>query len=493
MPRHDIILPGLPDLGNNAERERVDVTAAARKREFRTTDFTGTFETRQPSVGDWTTLTAALGEHTGEEQRKLIHDFDQRGVRDPEDIPAGVTYLLQMLAHDVVMSVRAAAGSRLPLTNAVERPLVLQSLYGAGPNAAPHLFAPEKNFFSGRFQLNHRTPDTPPETDFFRERVVGHVLARNAVLADARSDSNAFVSQLVVLWMRFHNAVLDRIDVEARPHRELLETDSEARLEQRYRMARGVVQRSWLNVIGQDILTRLLDPSPAPYRGSSDDGRVNVDLSHAALRVFHSMPLVRYHLRDGLTNRTLADGLGDGANKPERLDFANWGIDWQHFFDDGSVLARNRTRIFIGPNEVLEGKATGLEDAHPLAAIDYLREARMGTIAVRDIDRIYCDALRPDLAPGAREATISTILTERSVPADIASRVAAAPPVALFLQIEAHLAHGGRRLGPIGSALVAGPLKRFAANAETEAIADDFAGSDALIASDMAELLRRLA
>lgn len=493
MPRHDIILPGLPELGKNAERERVDVTSTVRQREFRTTNFAGSFETRQPNVGDWTTLAAALGEHTGEEQRKLIHDIDQGGMPDAGDIPAGVTYLLQMLAHDVVMSVRAAAGSRLPLTNTVERPLVLQSLYGAGPNAAPHLFAPKKSSFSGRFQLNHGTPDTPPETDFFREKVVGHVLARNAVLADARSDSNAFVSQLVVLWMRFHNAVLDRIDVGARPHRELLETDPESRLEQRYRMARSVVQRSWLNIIRAEILTRLLDPNPAPYRGGCDDGRVNVDLSHAALRVFHSMPLVRYHLRDGQSNRTLDAGLGDGANNWKRLNYRLWGIDWRHFFDDGPALARNRTRIFIGPNEVLEGKATELDDAHPLAAIDYLREARMGTIAVRDIDRIYGDALHSDLTPGARVTTISRLLAERGVPANAANRVAAAPPVALFLQIEAYLAHGGRRLGPIGSALVGGPLKRFAMNAEAEAIADDFAGSDALIASDMANLFSSLA
>jgi hypothetical protein len=129
---------------------------------------------------------------------------------------SGQTYLAQMLAHELVSSTSSPTIKRRPF-------FTLDSIYGnklIGNTVADtgHVFDSalftEEGFFKYRFEQLEIC-------DF--ERPFGSKLALSA---DKRNDQNLFVSQLHLLWLRFHNAVLRYIEANA-PHTFALMTRAE--------------------------------------------------------------------------------------------------------------------------------------------------------------------------------------------------------------------------------------------------------------------------
>ena len=59
------------------------------------------------------------------------------------DIPSGYTYLLQLIAHDLVESslfLSRSGDSVLGLSNVRTKPLRLETIFGGGPIACPHAY-----------------------------------------------------------------------------------------------------------------------------------------------------------------------------------------------------------------------------------------------------------------------------------------------------------------------------------------------------------------
>src|SRR5436190_1532261 len=73
--------------------------------------------------------------------------LDQTAAGAP--IPSGYTYLLQFIAHDMVDSTQSVnvSGHQLEFAfaNARARALSLDTIYGAGPDEAPHAYEPTDN------------------------------------------------------------------------------------------------------------------------------------------------------------------------------------------------------------------------------------------------------------------------------------------------------------------------------------------------------------
>ena len=149
-------------------------------------------------------------------------------------LPSGYTYLMQFIAHDMVdsvVSVRREAGALRPSgLNARAAALMLDTLYGAGPEEASNVYAVTEGTLRGkgdipRLQLRIGEPQAPgasaatlycPYRDLARakapscDKLAGPSanLLTETYVADMRNDSHAFMSQITVLFVLLHNQVL---------------------------------------------------------------------------------------------------------------------------------------------------------------------------------------------------------------------------------------------------------------------------------------------
>ena len=143
--------------------------------------------------------------------------------RDNPRIPAGYTYLLQLIAHDMVDSVVSFTDDGSPHPqNARSAPLLLDTLYGRGPDQSSQAYAFDALQHSlGRAPRTHmrlakRPAAPPPNSRYcpFRDiaRSVPNSLESplftDAMLADPRNDAHALLSQLTVVFKLLHNHVL---------------------------------------------------------------------------------------------------------------------------------------------------------------------------------------------------------------------------------------------------------------------------------------------
>jgi hypothetical protein len=93
----------------------------------------------------------ARGAGTDDPQKEELWDTALPGASGKTDnpgLPSGYTYLLQLIAHDMVDTVRAATIASVDgrsvmapdFYNTRERPLLLDTIYGAGPDECPHAY-----------------------------------------------------------------------------------------------------------------------------------------------------------------------------------------------------------------------------------------------------------------------------------------------------------------------------------------------------------------
>lgn len=272
--------------------------------------------------------------------------------RDNFAIPAGYTYLLQFLAHDLVettVEFWAAADAGLPSRNMRDEALALDTLYGGGPAACPVAFAPAGPLVDLRTKLRlGRIGDADrlglqggcPFRDLARLKETTAAPPSNlddpsqVYLADARNDDNTLVSQITVLFSVLHNAIADRLDGLS--------------AQARFTHASVAVLTMYHQVIARDLMARLLHPRvfPVLYQklaaGSGPwlwQGQgIPLEFSHGAFRVGHAMVRPFYQLN--ATTRIIPEELmggpviGDTVRRPLP---ASWIVEWARFFELGMV------------------------------------------------------------------------------------------------------------------------------------------------------------
>src|SRR6266536_6352861 len=131
-------------------------------------------------------------------------------------LTAGFTFLGQFLDHDMTFDPTSSlARARDPesIRNFRIPALDLDSLYGGGPGASPHLY--DRSLDGGR--TTFLTEEIPGSSAVSIDGSSRHDLARNsqgvALAGDPRNDENLIISQLHLAFLRFHNTVL--ADVKA--------------------------------------------------------------------------------------------------------------------------------------------------------------------------------------------------------------------------------------------------------------------------------------
>jgi hypothetical protein len=354
---------------------------------------------------------------------------------DPnESIPAGYTYLGQFIDHDLTFD----PASQLQRDNDPEAlidfrtpRLDLDSVYGAGPDDQPYLYDWADERDPGVRMLLGPGPDRPAGTaavDLPRNQ------AGRALIGDARNDENALVAQLHLLFLRFHNQVVEHLREQERAPtgRDLLE-DAQREVRWHYQW---IVRHEFLPLVTGDTLEHF---ERRFFRWSGDQPFMPVEFSAAAFRFGHSMVRQNYVLRRGTPPVDILPGLRGRRPLPEDLV-----LEWRQFFplpDERRPLGSMRidTRLAGALRHV---PPTGL----PLAQLNLERSQALGLPSGTDVAH----------AIGETALTDGELALGDVVDAEAREALLRAPPLWYYVLRETDRpGNAGTHLGPVGARLVA--------------------------------------
>ena len=393
----------------------------------------------------------------------IMHDAEDDSGNS--EIPAAYTFFAQFVDHDITLDVHSELhGEALDedvlreLPNLRSASLDLDSVYGFGPDVSPHLYAPNQQ---GRLLVGSQVNGVENPNDVPR-RTDGH-----ALLGDPRNDENLFLSQLHLLFLRFHNRLLIEHDFER------------AQREARYH---------YQHLVLHDFLGRICDEGVYNFalplirvnanRGQAqreypffrdaliDDGdrvRMPVEFAAAAYRFGHSMVRSQYPVNADYPAIEIFD---------ERFGTLGFGqvpleltVDWRFLLVD--VEARHPYARSKAIDHLLADELIRLPD--PVVGRNAPQNDR--ALAFRNLLRGYVLRLpsgqRVEAALAARGYPIRTpddeeyqdirlgeILAGADLDAETRRRLEQHTPLFLYLMREAGIRGGGNRLGPVGSAIL---------------------------------------
>ena len=250
-------------------------------------------------------------------------------------VPAGITYLGQFIDHDITFDPMSKADPTEPhkLINFRTPRLDLDSLYGGGPKDQPFLYDWEESDQGSKLLVgaNEVGPDAkdPRALDDLPRNQQGR-----ALIGDPRNDEHAIIAQLHLVFIRFHNAVVDHLRKTNAPGDHF----DEAQRLVRWHYQWIVVHEFLPLVVGEEMRDEAL-LERKHFRWKSEPF-VPVEFSGAAYRFGHSMA------RDGYRVRRKQDDGGDthpiplfeGAAGGDSLAGQSWMaeahlVEWDLFFD----------------------------------------------------------------------------------------------------------------------------------------------------------------
>ncbi len=390
---------------------------------------------------------------------------------DNPNIPAGFTYLGQFIDHDITLDttpLAMQATDPLAVMNFRTPSLDLDSVYGQGPGVAPHLYQRDPaNGFKVTPKLLIGAAAASP--DFAGGTVAAgpHDLPRNsigrALIGDERNDENLAVAQTHLAMLKFHNAVVDMLVADGA---DLHSADM-------FVKARRIVTWHYQWIALYDWVERLTEPGLVDR--IRHDGRkyyrfksrpyMPVEFSAAAYRLGHSMVREVYGFNrvfptgaatlgllfnfTGKSGNIVGDLAPDGATPPGPIaDLpSNWAIDWNRFYDFPAGAAdRNLTRRLdpriVPALHTLPGE--GGRTAN-LAFRNLKRGVQLGLPSGQDVARHM----------GVPVLSIADLSTGPDGAAAAAHGLNVYTPLWYYILKEAEVVHGGERLGPVGSTIIA--------------------------------------
>jgi len=390
---------------------------------------------------------------------------------------AAFTYFGQFVDHDITLEKSAQPGMKPPVEENLE-PLPLEDIRDQTRNVRTGVLeldsvynfpAPRDPDNNLKMKLGKVSPSggRPNDKDDFndlprRRPMPGDIERdREARIGDPRNDENTIIAQMHVAFLRAHNRLVE----EASPP-------------ERFRKAKRRLRRHYQHIVIHDFLKQIAEPSIVDdiiengnriYNPGEDEFFMPLEYSVAAYRFGHSMVRAAYNFNVNFPGATLGQlftftalsgQLGEFDTLPEI-----WIIQWGRFFRGGEVFnkARKIDTKLVEPLEhlqTMEGQdEPGL--AAKLAVRNLLRgyQLRMPTgqavaralhkklKGVRDIPVLSAEQIRKGAGKGAAGDK------QRKVLAD--SGFDERTPLWYYILAEAALLRDGRRLGPVGSTIVA--------------------------------------
>ena len=370
--------------------------------------------------------------------------IERSGTFNPSTrIPAGFTYFGQFVDHDLTFDPTSTLGRRnVPgeLPDFRTPRFDLDSLYGSGPMDDAFMYDWGTRQDRGVKLLVGHNPEGP---EFTPEDLPRNQQGR-ALIGDGRNDENLVIAQLALLFIRFHNKVVDLV---RGGNRDMSSTELFVEAQRLVRWHyQWIVKHEFLPLIVGDDLADIepshfeWDPATGPF--------MPVEFSVGAFRFGHSMVRDDYRLNDRHPNvPTLVPRVKSGPTlagfrrRPRKLE-----IEWKHFFFiDPSTRPQMSMRIDASLAEQLahlppEG-----------ASLPYLNLRRGNDLGLPRGDAVaekleveplsdaeLLAALPPDLDDRARELVLDQT------------------PFWYYVLSEARArGDGGLRLGPTGGRIVA--------------------------------------
>ncbi|WHZ22404.1 MAG: Myeloperoxidase, thyroid peroxidase, cyclooxygenase catalytic domain [Nitrospira sp.] len=381
----------------------------------------------------------------------LITD-PNKSLKNPDnpDLAAGMTFLGQFLDHDVTFDPTSSLERQQDpeaVMNFRTPALELDSVYGSGPGASPHLYD-QSATGRGIKLLVEAIPGSAAKS---RGGVLRFDVPRNAqgtaLLGDPRNDENLIVSQLQLAFLKFHNAVVDHVVATTglvNPH----EVFAEAQRLVRWHYQWIVVHEFLPKTVGHPMVDSILTQGRKFYKWRHAPF-IPVEFSVCAYRFGHSQVRPSYRANFGaapgqeffalIFNNSLPDSpdpndLRGGKRADRRF------IDWQTFFDFGDGNVRSNKKIDTRLSSVLFD-LPGFPSSEPqsLAQRNLLRHLTFGLPSGQNVAK----AMRVTPLPPSDLAELK--------PYGLDTRT----PLWFYLLKEADVREDGKRLGPVGGRIVA--------------------------------------
>ena len=360
---------------------------------------------------------------------------------DNPTMTAGMTFLGQFLDHDLTSDPTSSLERQVDpesIENFRTPAFELDSVYGAGRGASPHLYD-QRAPGACKMLLDAAAPNDLPRNS-----------QNTAIIGDPRNDENMIVSGLHLAMLKFHNAAVDH--VMARGVTNPNEAFDEAQRLVRWHYQWVILHEFLPLTVGQPLVNDILKEGRQFYNWRNEPF-IPVEFSVAAYRFGHSQVRPGYianfagdngaEFRKHLFNAALdptspdPDDLRGGCRAPRRF------VDWPTFFDLGDGRAKPNKRIdtklssilfqlpFVAPNQPTNPQS--------LATRNLLRHL---TFALPSGQRVAKAMEAPPLKP----ADLADLK-----PLGLDTRT----PLWFYVLREAEKKKAGKTLGPVGGRIVA--------------------------------------
>jgi hypothetical protein len=367
--------------------------------------------------------------------------------RENLEIPAGFTYLGQFIDHDITFDPTSKLdkdNDPLARTNFRTARYDLDSVYGSGPVAQPFLYDWKESEPRGTKLLVGRNPIDGVE-DLPRNQQA------RALIGDPRNDENVIVGQLHLLFIRFHNAVVDLLSARGDVEGEKLFKTAQRLVCWHYQWI--VVHEFLPKVVGKEMADSVFEErgdGTAPrvhrkYFRWKGEPFIPVEFSGAAYRFGHSMVRNQY----GIARPP------DGGPPPHATnlfpDLAGFTwlskklvIDWERFFEFPGRESLAQPSFKIDP-AVVRPLFKLPDHGRALPRLNLRRGSELGLPSGQQVAKAMGEPRLP------REA----FPLDDQVPRDIGKALLDATPLWYYILCEAAHVAGGSHLGPVGGRIVA--------------------------------------
>lgn len=378
-----------------------------------------------------------------EAHKQLAQVMFKNLANSNDHLPSGYTYLGQFIVHDISFDPTTIGERQVDpefLRNFRTPSLDLDSIYGGGPYVNPYLYRNKyMDWRRVQFQIGRA------EIKLKSKLVSIHDLPRidqsqdggnTAVVPDIRNDEHLLISQLHTAFLLFHNKVVASLKDKINSPNLLFQ--------QAQRLVRWHFQWIILNeylpkIISQKTIDKVLKKG-RKYFIWRHEPFIPTEFSGAIFRFGHSQVRKSYKFNKSKSNTSLLQAF----NGPNTL------VEWSRFFPENGndQLAKLNKAPRIGPH-----LSSGLKKLPKHAFPAHGKGFAASNLALRNLNRgrqlrlpsgqTLAEAMGiPSLSVGEGMTGFPTKLRDNT-------------PLWFYILYEAEKMCGGKRLGPLGSLVVA--------------------------------------
>lgn len=392
------------------------------------------------------------------------------------DVPAAYTFFAQFVDHDITLDAESELTSEAltrgqveALPNLRSASLDLDSVYGFGPDVSPHLYDRKQPW---RLRVGSKVDDVENPNDVPRSA------DGTALIGDPRNDENIFLSQMHLLFLRFHNRriidLLIRHDNANEPPPRFEDVQRDVRYHYQALVLYDFLQRVCDVDVYNFALQKIQENANRPegerdypfFLGHLIDDagrrRMPVEFSAAAYRFGHTLVRSNYPANPTYPRIEIFDErlrtTGLSPIPPELT------VDWQFLLDvdPNQVYVPSKAIDHLLANELVElpervvGPEARRQDLS-LAFRNLLRGYVLGLPSGQQVEAALAARGYPIRTPDNEEPQnlrLGEILAGACLNAETRRRLEEHTPLFLYLMREAGIRGGGNRLGPVGSAIL---------------------------------------